>query len=83
MAKKKRPAPTKPCPKCKTKLHARRMTCSKCGYDFPASKKKVTRRKKVSQKRTTVGNNSDVQSVLREEKKRLEKRLEAVNSLLE
>jgi len=83
MAKKKRQAPTKPCPKCKTKLHARRMTCSKCGYNFPASKKKATLIKKASQTRTTAGTNSDVQSVLRGEKKRLEKRLDAINSLLE
>ena len=54
MAKKKKGFPTKPCPKCNKKLHAAKRKCSKCGYEFPARKKKRKRRSKKSARSISV-----------------------------
>jgi len=55
MAKKKRGAPQKQCPKCKKVQHARRSICSnpKCLFDFLA-KKAAPVKKKVTKKAVVV-----------------------------
>ena len=54
MAKKKKSFPTKPCPKCNKKLHAAKQKCSKCGYEFPARKKKRKKRAKRAARSVSV-----------------------------
>ena len=54
MARKKRSAPSKKCPKCGLVQHARIGTCKKCSYIFVTKKKTVTKKrfgKKVLVKR--------------------------------
>ena len=57
MAKKKKAAkkgfPTKKCPKCNKKLHAAKRAC-KCGYEFPARKKKKRKRAKKAARAVSV-----------------------------
>lgn len=58
MAKHKKAAkkgfPSKVCPKCNKKLHAAKRKCSKCGYDFPARKKKKKKRAQKAARTVSV-----------------------------
>ena len=73
--------PQKTCPKCNTTLHAAKVRCE-CGHKF-RKKKKAAGKTATSVTAVTAGNASDVKPVLRDERKRLEKRLAAINTLLE
>ena len=64
MAKKRRGAPSKTCPQCNAKVHARVATCPKCSHVFVAKKgvvkkkllgkRKTVRRKKAKRRRTVA-----------------------------
>lgn len=61
MAKKKKSFPTKRCPKCNKKLHAAKRSC-KCGFEFPAKKKKRKKRAKRAARSVSVSAGSGTMS---------------------
>lgn len=62
MAKKKKSFPSKKCPKCNKTLHAAKRKCSKCGYEFPAKKKKRKKRSKKAARSVSVSASDGVLS---------------------
>ena len=83
MAKKKlnKKAPRKQCPKCKTKVHARKATCD-CGYKFASAKAKpkAAAKKKAAKpapKATSLAN------ALKAERAMLQKRIAKIDDLLD
>ena len=88
MAKKRAgTAPSKACPECGAKMHSRKVKCDVCGHVFvKAAKKRVVRKKGL--KTQTVSSapalgGSAFQNQLLKEKERLQKRLDAINTLLQ
>ena len=78
MAKKKR-APQKTCPKCKSKMHAAKRECPKCHYRFKIAKRKVTPKKRAVAKTSQAPN---LKQQLKKERENLQKRIGAIDSLL-
>ena len=80
MVKKKttRKGPQKKCPKCGTKVHARKNQCDKCDYSFLDSRKK-----KAAGKKFALGLGRDVRTLLLQEREKLQKRIDAIDVLLE
>ena len=86
MAKKgKGKAPTKTCPSCGAVMHSRKAKCDSCGHEFvPASRRKrVVRKKRPAARVARPAGASTLRSQLLEERARLQRRLEAINLLLE
>ena len=77
MAKKKRKAPSTPCPKCGKRIHPRSKTCKYCGGTVPSKKKTVARKKKQTTTRTGIVHQ------LRIEQKKLAARMAAIETLLD